>query len=484
MNYTEFVSRPKSMVVAPAGYGKTHAIADCLKYTEGKQLILTHTHAGVASLKGKIQGQGIAYNQYHVETITSFAQKYVNAFYCGNDIPEQDDGKAYYPFIVKKAKNLFEITPIREVVKATYSGLFVDEYQDCTIAQHDLIKALACILPTRVLGDHLQGIFDFNKEILVDFDKDLNDFKKFPDLSKPWRWKNKNHDLGESLKEIREKLERRLTIDLNLWAAHIEIIQAEERDKYVYGSDYNKKIWGLTNEEDVLIIHPDSSSLNVRKDFTSRFNNAFVLIEAIDSKDFYEFSCRFDNIVTHNAYSIIYDLIPGLFNGTTSRNKWFNKNGIKKKGSESDRNIIEPIREDIERIKQKSSLSIISKILKKIKNLPDMKCYRQELFSDLCRALEQAEHKGISIYEAMKEIRNIKRRMGRKVSGRCIGTTLLTKGLEFDTVAVLDAHKFKCPKNFYVAITRACRRLIIFTNNKILSPYETCRDSGDTILNY
>lgn len=89
------------MVVAPAGYGKTHAIADCLKYTEGKQLILTHTQAGVASLKEKIQGQGTAYNQYHVETIDSFTQKYVNAFYCGNDIPDQDDGKAYYPFIIK-----------------------------------------------------------------------------------------------------------------------------------------------------------------------------------------------------------------------------------------------------------------------------------------------------------------------------------------------------------------------------------------------
>ena len=101
-----------------------------------------------------------------------------------------------------------------------------------------------------------------------------------------------------------------------------------------------------------------------------------------------------------------------------------------------------------------------------------MKCYRKELFGNLCKALEQAEHKNISVYEAMKEIRNIKRRMGRKISGKCIGTTLLTKGLEFDTVAVLDAHNFKCPKNFYVAITRACKKLIIFTNNKILSPYK------------
>ena len=71
----------------------------------------------------------------------------------------------------------------------------------------------------------------------------------------------------------------------------------------------------------------------------------------------------------------------------------------------------------------------------------------------------------------MKNIRNVKRRMGRKIVGKCIGTTLLTKGLEFDTVAILNTHKFNCPKNLYVALTRASKRLIIFTTNRILSPY-------------
>lgn len=472
MDYAQFVSKPKSMVVAPAGYGKTYAIAECLKYTKGKQLILTHTHAGVASLKEKIKNKDIAGNQYRVETISSFAQKYVNAFYCGHDIPEQDDGKIYHPFIIKKATKLFEITPIKDVIQATYSGLLVDEYQDCTIAQHDLIKALACILPTRVLGDHLQGIFGFKGQQLVDFEKDLMEFEKFPDLCVPWRWKDINLDLGQKLHEIRKCLENRKSIDLSWHTPHIDIIQIEENDKYKYESKYNKLIWALTKEDNILIIHPDNSNLNVRKKFTSRFNNAFVLVEAIDHEDFYEFSRRFDNIGSNNAYSIIYELIPDLFNGDTSRDEWFNKSGTKRKTSEDDREVIEPIREDIEKIKQKASLSVISKMLKKIRKLPSIKCSRKELFSDLCKALEQAEQKNISVYEAMKEIRNIKRRMGRKIDGRCIGTTLLTKGLEFDTVAILDAHNFKCPKNFYVAITRARRRLIIFTNNKILSPYE------------
>ncbi len=468
MDYKEFVSKPKSIIVAPAGYGKTHAIATCLKHTKGRQLILTHTHAGVASLKEKILQKDIKNKHYRVETITGFAQKYVNAFYCGEDIPEQEDSKAYYPFIIEKAKNLFKLNPIRDVINATYSGLFVDEYQDCIIGQHIFIKTLAEILPTHVLGDRLQGIFDFNGDTLVDFDEDLNDFEKLPDLTEPWRWKIDNPGLGECLKQIRTLLEEKREIDLDLFRRFIEVLVVSENDKYVPGKDYNIKIWNLMGEKNLLIMHPDSTNINIRKTFIKRFNNSFILVEAIDDKDFYKFSKEFDKINLGNFYIILYILIPKLFNGETSRNNWFNKDGVKRKISESDRNIIRPLVRDFEKIKQKLSYSLISEILKKIEKLSGIKCYRRELFCNLCKALEQAEHKGISVYEAMKEIRNIKRRVGRKIRGRCIGTTLLTKGLEFDTVAVLDVHKFKCPKNFYVAITRASKKLIILAAYTIL----------------
>jgi DNA helicase-2/ATP-dependent DNA helicase PcrA len=48
-------------------------------------------------------------------------------------MPEQDNRDVYFPFIIEMAKKIFEISPIRDVIKATYSGLFVDEHQDCTI---------------------------------------------------------------------------------------------------------------------------------------------------------------------------------------------------------------------------------------------------------------------------------------------------------------------------------------------------------------
>ena len=81
MNHQAFVKGKKTMLVAPAGHGKTHTIAECLKHTDGRQLILTHTHAGVASIKDKISRSNIKPAKYRITTISSFAQKYSHAFY-------------------------------------------------------------------------------------------------------------------------------------------------------------------------------------------------------------------------------------------------------------------------------------------------------------------------------------------------------------------------------------------------------------------
>ena len=65
----------------------------------------------------------------------------------------------------------------------------------------------------------------------------------------------------------------------------------------------------------------------------------------------------------------------------------------------------------------------------------------------------------------MNQYKNKIRMSGRKVLGKCIGTTLLTKGLEFDTVIILWANLIRDKRNFYVAISRACKELYIFSNS-------------------
>ena len=466
--------------ISPAGYGKTHTISECLKYTTGKQLVLTHTHAGVASLKEKVKKSGITSSKYLIETIDSFAQKYVNAFYCENDIPEQDDTKNYFPFIIRKAANLVKIKPIKEIIKISYNGLFVDEYQDCTKHRHQFIMALSAILPIHILGDSLQGIFDFNKDKLVNFETDLNAFANAHfELTEPWRWKDINPQLGNSLKEIRRKLENNENIDLSRYSSTMTVLKINEDDISKPRTIYNRTIWNLLKEKNVLIINPETH-LNARKKFVVTFNGSFRLLEAIDNQDFYKIAKEFDSLeFKTNVYNKLLTILKGRQVIKKKKKKRVNTFLTGLGYYFKDDNTIpnprkEPLKSIVDNLKQLEitfSYLTLSKTLRSIQKLRDVKCYRKELFYDLCKALEQAEHQNISVYEAMKNIKNIKRRIGRKIEGKCIGTTLLTKGLEFDTVAILNAHKFNCPKNFYVALTRASNKLLVFTNSKVLSPY-------------
>ena len=469
LNYEEFISNSHSLLIAPAGFGKTHTISECLKYTTGKQLILTHTHAGVASIKEKIKKANIQSSFYNVETITSFAQKYVLAFYTGDDIPEQEDSKNYYPFIIEKAINLFKAKLIREIIQNTYNGLFVDEYQDCSIKQHQLVLELSILFPTRILGDHLQGIFDFTSETLVDLstpEEMANFWHNRYALETPWRWEGKNQPLGQDLKRIRALLENHQPIELDRFSS-LEVNIGDD----IYRRTHYSKIFNIFNQENnLLILIPDSSRIDLRINFIKRFKNVCFLMESIDEKSFYMLSKKLDNINQENMFSILREVSLELFN-KTEFNKWFSDSGVKKRRIENFEVEIQPIKQKLETLRQQLSYSIIARLLEDIKRLPGIKCYRKELFSSLCRVLEEAEEDNISVHEAMLNKRNTIRRMGRRVYGRCIGTTLLTKGLEFDAVLIVDAHKFTCPKNLYVAFTRASKRLIVFSKSNLLDAY-------------
>jgi len=480
----DFVSKPKSLLIAPAGYGKTHTIAECLKYTNGRQLILTHTHAGVASLKEKVKKEGISNSEYNIETIDSFAQKYVNAFYCEDDIPKQENSKEYFPFIIREATNIVKIKPIKDVIRLTYAGLFIDEYQDCTINQHKFIMELATTLPIHILGDPLQGIFGFGGEKLVNFETDLRDFANACfELTEPWRWKGEDNNvqLGNSLKKIRGKLKNNENIDLRLYESGIEILQITENGIYNWDKVYIGRIIELLNTEtSLLLTYPDSQNLNARKEIIKKFQNRLYLVEAIDHEDFYKIAKEFDSLQTcDNIYNKLITILKGR---QVKKNKSKRRVNTLLTGLREyfidDENMPTPKIEtlksiliNLKHLETSFNFLLLSKILRSISKLKNVKCYRKELFSNLCKALEQAEYQKISVYEAMKNIRNVKRRMGRKIEGKCIGTTLLTKGLEFDTVAILNAHKFVCPKNLYVALTRASKRLIVFTENLTLQPY-------------
>ena len=489
MNHQDFISKDKSLLIAPAGYGKTYALAECLKYTPDnkKQLILTHTHAGIASIKEKIRAMDIKSSKYHIETISGFAQKYVQAFYCGSDKKVLGDDK-FFNYIIEKSLILFKLESVMRIIKRSYKGLFVDEYQDCTMSQHNMIMLLAEVLPTHILGDPMQGIFNFDKfDPLVDFKEDLAAFEYRMTLDTPWRWNKEgnNKQLGASLKEIRRILvSDNKEIDVSSYPS-ITFHKINDGDIYrprtVYKNEFNKLVINKKGADDLkslLVLLPDdyrSSSAAIRSDLKSKidFSRQLMLLEAIDDKDYYIISESIDDIVStiksnsEHVKVLKTELFLELFNSTCVKT-WFGKYYIKRKST--------PHVEDCKLLNhymdtfiETPSLVNLYAILLFLRDVLKFKSKRREMLNGILHSMKTAITEETTVYEAMTQQKNILRRTGRKVHGKCIGTTHLTKGLEFDTVVVLDAHKFEDLKHFYVAITRACKKLVIFSETETLS---------------
>ena len=130
-------------VVAPAGFGKTHLIAQATALSEGRQLILTHTYAGVNALRRKMRVLGVSDRHFHIDTIASWSLRVCLSYSetAAWDIErpaDNDQWSALYDACVRLLDHPF----MRRIVRASYAGLYVDEYQDCSTAQHALVLKL------------------------------------------------------------------------------------------------------------------------------------------------------------------------------------------------------------------------------------------------------------------------------------------------------------------------------------------------------
>jgi DNA helicase-2/ATP-dependent DNA helicase PcrA len=475
-------SYPKRTIqIAPAGFGKTYAIVSHIKRSPGRSLVLTHTHAGVASISQKLKEHKVPNLSCSVETLSSVAQKYVHAFDPSfrNRNPRDND---YFAEVTAAAEKVFSSPIVQRVILNSYTCVYVDEYQDCTLTQHRMVVALARNLNLHLFGDPLQAIFDFQGERLVNFQDDLSEFEELTDLKTPWRWQKKDNNLalGEYLGELRSaildggKIVLSSRDDLG-----IHLVGLNPQRSILNDSDYLDKLSRLVNNakgraelESLLIVCPPSCRIADRVRIRDRIDPSgkrTVLLEAIDDKSFYKMASDCDALIgsSHNVETFVSafrsSILEPVFS-STFLDEVFNERGLVKKRdpekAKKSNQISTAIEAHLTARNASTLLELVSVLVEEY--LPRPK--RPELFISLRQSLLDAAVMNLTVVEAMINARNRVRRVGRKVEGRCIGSTLLTKGLEFDTVAVLDAHLYSCPKNFYVALTRACKRLVIFTN--------------------
>ena len=453
-----FAKQQKAVIVAPAGCGKTELIADAVKCCNSRQLILTHTNAGVSSLRKRLKKKEVSSRRYHLETIHSFALRYSKAYPAESSIlivePKTNDD---YKAVITSAIKLFDSELIKKILKLSYRGIFVDEYQDCTIDQHKLILKLSENIPCRIVGDPLQGIFDFGTDKIVDWGTDVFlNFTKLDDSNEPWRWRNAgNKALGKWLLDTaRPAIENKQTLKLH----SLETIGCYWHPKL---NNYCGELNELANKNqgDIFVIS-DPSNTNKPHFIAKNLKNRFRTIEPLTDKVLFDKASKIqDNHGIqrlNNVVKFATDYLTVIKSDCTDVKKRLSskfKNENKKK-----------LQELFIAIKDKEGLEPILELYEFFETYkPTRK--RWQLWHEMKLSLKLAISEDIPLSEACFQVRSKTKYSEHRIPHRCLSRTVLLKGLECDCAAVIDADEMK-PKDFYVAITRGSKELHIYSSNQ------------------
>lgn len=456
------------LVTAPAGCGKTQLVTEAVHHAatlgQRRQLVLTHTHAGVDVLRARLVRAGVDRGAYQVETIAGWAQRFAISFpqRCAIDVPPRH--KDYYDKAYASVTELLDIPAIQQVIASSYGGAFIDEYQDCTRSQHDLVIALGRTIPIRVLGDPLQGIFDFAGAI--DWDEHVGDtFTEVGPLSTPWRWAGKNDTLGQWLIDQRGTFET--AAGINLQGAPISVRTPNPTvniaQEFVVACNAM-----LRREGSVVVI---SKWARTYHSIAQKLKGAYSVIEPIEAPDLAKHAralgtttgtdlvlatVEFASTCASGVGPSIGSALAKFKNGETP-----NPSNYREKRAYVERLVA---------VADGGGAPAIHRALAEIKNSPDTRVYRRELMDDFMRALSVCD--GVpdetTIMEAVDDVRNRTRHAGRRLPLRGFGTPLLVKGLEFDHVLVLKPEEMS-RRELYVALSRATRTATVLSSDSTIT---------------
>lgn len=464
---------PNGFIEAPAGFGKTYLILDTIsKYSGEKQLILTHTVAGVAVLRARLADHGMTYEDVAIDTIAGWCQRYVLSFpgIAGADLEilRAQDPAVYWDHIYDTFTNLLKNTNIKDIIRFSFGGIYVDEYQDCSKLQHQLIVELAKVLPVRILGDPLQGIFNFRTGQMVDWSQVEEVFTPIGVLTTPHRWnKVGNPAYGEWLKEVREKLIAEGEIDLGAAPDCVEVVILSGNpgdDQMLILSKARENL--STNHRRLIIGDKQNTASKALVVKLSR--PRYRLIESIYSRDIKELrECiqKLDSTGKDSDLALFW-LLTKYYSGIPANIKQAAKRIAASQGSNSQNIIVKALKN----LHEKFTVDEAYKLIEAIETTVKVSCHRTQpvfILEMTLTGVKEGRHP--TLYAALEAaIASIGRR-GRVIPKYGIGSTLLVKGLEVEEVILLNAHNL-AKNDLYVALSRATKRITIFTNSHKLNP--------------
>lgn len=459
----QVLSAENACIIAPAGHGKTEMIADLVMRANKKVLVITHTNAGVDALKKRFVRKSIDAKKYSLTTIAGLCIKWCNSYpqsgHFNQELsPERkDEIHEYYQQLYIGAERIFSTAWAGIVLKNTYDGVIVDEYQDCTLEQHAIMCSINKHIPVWVLGDPLQGIFGWAGK-LVDWDE--IGFQRFPVTTHPWRWEATCPALGSFLESVREQLLPSLhgkAVSLDIKDEDfVEIIPASNYNPYYYLRRWQRY-------DSVLYI---SKMEHQQLQFCKTMKGIFQQDEKQDNEILYSLAYKADTetgcklILSHIDFfkqcaSNVDKEIKSFTNRLAEGSLDFHKI---KKNSEFGGLVTNAVRD--------CSAKNISAVYAWLAGRDSINIYRRELLEEALRSLRYAERNQCTVRDAVYAIRSDAKLQKRYTSFKFLSSrTVLSKGLEFDCV-VIDMRDPLGVKDFYVAMTRAKRKIFIVSDQR------------------
>jgi len=462
---------PRSFAVAAAGCGKTELLTKLVAdQRSGRQLVLTHTHAGVAAIKKRLVDMRVPHAKFHLDTIAGWCLRYGAAYPAISGYrpgAESDpDWAATYPGAEKVCRTALG----KRIVCESYNGVLVDEYQDCSMKQHALVRALADCIPCRGVGDPLQTIFGFRDDPVVPWATIKSDFEIVDDaLTEPWRWRRdgRNAALGEWLVSARKQLEStgRLVIADDApvtWVQHDVTVEAPES-----WAATCRNVIAQTNETVVAILKWP----NKCKDLAKRLGGRWPIVERFDDPDLLRLGVK---LVDADGPAVVEALVEFVSERMTAMGTAL-KTAVDAIKAGRGITRITKNRDHASRLSALASAPTPTNALVWLEGVlahkNDWWLYRRDCVFQLREALRHCTADTfVELPDMVAAARTRARHRGRLTHRRSIGTPLLVKGLEFDHAVLHWEPDHLSAQGLYVALTRASKSLTILSKSRTLVP--------------
>ena len=464
----EFAEAKRGLVVAPAGCGKTELIVRAVRQNQGRQLVLTHTHAGVRALRNRFKKLGVSPKHVQVDTIDGWALKYARAFSTVSGLGMRKPPDVPWPEIREAGAEALKLRAARKVIARTYAGAYIDEYQDCSSRQHALLTILDDTLGCKIVGDPLQAIFDFDKsDPLANWSTEVEEhYPSLFQLHFPWRWEGINEDLGKWLLTARQSILQEKPLDLNLavlrWCS-----VTDPRSTSIMQLAECRRL-GKCDGESVVAIHGINNQCYV---LGKKLRGHYTCLEAIYSKDLLAWAEKIESASGHQRAVAVIDfakicltMFPDVLRSLLGKfaSSELPTSRLAKQYPD--------LRGALTKIAASSPLGAVAATLEEIDCLPEVRFHRLELWKSMRKAVAiHSQDSAHNLRDSAIKVREQVRHIGRSSGRRTIATTLLIKGQEFDHAIVLDADGLQ-PADLYVALTRGAKSITVFSNRQTIEP--------------